>query len=428
MHFPAEYDNHTFVELETGKPVLPRAAAAQLSAACRVMPVVVVTGARQSGKTTLVRSHQELADRTYLSLDDLTTRLQAQADPEALVARAPALVLDEVQRAKDVLLAIKATVDRDLPRRAGRFVLTGSANLLMLRAVGETLAGRAVYVNLWPLTPAELAGRGTTGLWGELIATDPRKWEEVLGSSPGRPQDWGEAVEKGGFPVPAYHLTSPEERRLWFSGYVQTYLERDLPVLRAVENLADFRRLMQACCLRLGNLLNQTELGRDVGLAQPQVHRFLNLLEASYLCVRLPAFAVNRTKRLIKAPKLYWADPALALHLAGEATPRGAHLENLVLLDLLAWRDAQTLKPQILYWRTASGLEVDFVIETRDRWLPIEVKAQNTLAPKDAKGIEAFCQEYPEKAPRGLLLHTGTETFPLTRRALAAPWWQVLQA
>jgi len=206
---------------------------------------------------------------------------------------------------------------------------------------------------------------------------------------------------------------------------VQTYLERDLQALRAVENLADFRRLMRAACLRVGALLNQTELGRDVGIAQPQVHRFLNLMEASYQAIRLPAFSVNRTRRLIKAPKLYWSDTALAQHLAGEAEPRGAHLENLVLMDLLAWRDVQPRRPEVLYWRTATGLEVDFVIETPRRLLPVEVKAAGRLAPSDARGLEAFLGEYPDLADGALLLHDGADTFPLTRRVLAVPWWKV---
>jgi predicted AAA+ superfamily ATPase len=245
----------------------------------------------------------------------LAVRLQAQADPEALVARAPALVLDEVQRARDLLLAVKRAVDRDRPRRPGRFVLTGSANLLMLQTIGETLAGRASNVTLWPLTANELAGAGGTGLWGELLAARFARWRDIVLGAEAAAADWREAVQRGGFPVPARELATRQQRALWFSGYVQTYLERDLPELRAVENLADFRRLAQAACLRLGALLNQAELGRDAGLSQPQVHRFLNVLEASYLAVRLPAYAVNRSKRLIKAPKLYWSDPALALHL-----------------------------------------------------------------------------------------------------------------
>ncbi|MEW5708719.1 MAG: ATP-binding protein [Pseudomonadota bacterium] len=397
-----------------------------LSAALRVTPVVVLLGARQTGKTTLVRSHPALAARPYLTLDDLGVRLQAEADPEALVARASALVLDEVQRAKDLLIAVKRAVDRDRPRRPGRFVLTGSANLLMLRRIGETLAGRATYVTLWPLTVGEISGAGRTGLWRALLAVRASEWRNVIAHSTSAPVDWREAVRRGGFPVPAHDLTAPDERALWFSGYLQTYLERDLPELRAVENLADFRRLAQAACLRLGALLNQAELGRDVGISQPQVHRFLNVLEASYLAVRLPAFAVNRTKRLIKAPKLYWCDTAFALHLTGESEPRGAHLENLVLIDLLAWRDLETPRPEILYWRTADGAEVDFVIEAGKRLLPIEVKAAARALPEDAKGLETFLDEYGDRCDGGLLLYGGDEVFPLTRRVLAAPWWRVL--
>ncbi|HWO89203.1 MAG TPA: ATP-binding protein, partial [Gemmatimonadales bacterium] len=401
-------------------------AARALDAALGVMPVVVLLGARQTGKTTLVRSHPALAGRPYLTLDDLEVRLQAQADPEALVSRAPALVLDEVQRANDVLIAVKRAVDRDRPRRPGRFVLTGSANLLMLRRISETLAGRATYVTLWPLTAGERSGAGRTGLWRELLAARFPQWGERIARSGAASADWREAVRRGGFPVPAHELTAAEERALWFSGYIHTYLERDLPELRAVENLADFRRLAQAACRRAGALLNQAELGRDVGLSQPQVHRFLNVLEASYLAVRLPAFALNRTKRLIKAPKLYWCDTALALHLSGESEPRGAHLENLVLLDLLAWRGLETPRPEILYWRTADGAEVDFVIETPRRLLPIEVKTSARALPADAKGLEAFLDEYADRSDGGLLLYGGDHVFPLTRRVLAAPWWSVL--
>ena len=406
--------------------LLPRAASRTLDRALDVMPVVVLLGARQTGKTTLVRTHPTLANRPYLTLDDLEVRLQAEADPEALVARAPQLVLDEVQRAKDLLIAIKRAVDRDRPRRPGRFVLTGSANLLMLKRIGESLAGRAVYVTLWPLTQGELAGQGRTGLWSALLAARAVQWPLVLTQNPRAPADWREAVQRGGMPVPAHELFTPEERALWFSGYLQTYLERDLPELRAVENLGDFRRLAQAACLRIGSLLNQAELGRDVGLAQPQVHRFLNVLEASFLALRLPAYAVNRTKRLIKAPKLYWGDTAFALYLSGEAEPRGAHLENLVLLDLLAWRELQTPRPEILYWRTASGAEVDFVIETPQRLLPVEVKTAIRAVPADARGLERFLEEYKDKCDGGLLLYGGDEVFPLTQRVLAAPWWRVL--
>lgn len=406
--------------------VLPRAAGQAIQRALQVSPVVVVLGARQTGKSTLVRWLPELRDRPYLSLDDFSTRAQAQTDPETLLERAPSLVLDEVQRTRDLLLAVKQAVDEDRPRRPGRFVLTGSANLLMMRRLGDTLAGRALYVHLWPFTQGEIAGEGRAGRWSALVNAPSSDWRSLLPSDPRRALDWREAVLRGAFPVPALELGDPEGRALWLAGYEQTYLERDLPTVRAVENLVDFRRLMRAASLRIGNLLNQSEMGRDVGIGQPQVHRFLSVLEASFLVVRLPAYAVNRTKRLIKAPKLYFVDPALAMHLAGETEPRGAHLESLVLSDLLVWRDLQPRRPEVLYWRTASGQEVDFVIEAGSRLLPIEVKASRRAVPRDARHLEAFLDEYPEGADGGLLLYAGQEVFPLTRRVLAAPWWAVL--
>lgn len=405
--------------------VLPRAAAAAVERALRISPVVAVLGARQTGKTTLVRSLPALAGRPYLTLDDFDLRTQAQADPEAVVTRAPALVLDEVQRAGDLLVAVKRAVDRDRPRKPGRFVLTGSANLLMMERLSETLAGRAVYVTLWPFARRERLGQGRAGAWSELLGARFAKWRDVVAAHAGPREDWRAAVRAGGFPVPAHELADDQARAVWYSGYVQTYLERDLQSLRAVENLADFRRLMRAACLRIGNLLNQTELGRDVGISQPQVHRFINLMETSYQAIRLAAYSVNRTRRLIKAPKLYWCDPALAMHLAGEAEPRGAHLENLVLADLLAWRDVQVQRPELLYWRTATGEEVDFVIETPKRVLPVEVKAATRVMPSDAKGLESFLDEYGDMADGALLLHGGDEAYPLTKRVFAVPWWQV---
>jgi hypothetical protein len=406
-------------------PILPRAAAAAIERALRTAPVVVLLGARQTGKTTLVRSLPQLAGRPYLTLDDFDLRALAEADPESVVARAPALVLDEVQRARDLLIAVKRAVDEDPARTPGRFVLTGSTNLLMMERVSETLAGRAVYVNLWPFTRRERLGQGRTGPWSELLAAPFADWRDVLAAEVAPQEDWQAAVRLGGLPVPARDLPDDESRALWFSGYVQTYLERDLQVLRAVENLPDFRRLMRAACLRIGALLNQTELGRDVGIAQPQVHRFLNLMEASYQAIRLPAYAVNRTRRLIKVPRLYWSDTALALFLAGETLPRGAHLENHVLLDLVAWRDVQPRRPEVLYWRTATGVEVDFVIETPARLLPIEVKASARVTTQDARALESFIGEYRDLADGGLVLYDGRDVLPLARHVLAVPWWRV---
>ena len=220
-------------------------------------------------------------------------------------------------------------------------------------------------------------------------------------------------------------MTTAREREIWFDGYVRTYLERDLQELSSIAALPDFRRLMRAASLRLGQLVNQTELGRDVALPQPTVHRYLNLLETSYLLVRLPACAVNRTKRLIKAPKLYWGDPGVALHLSG-GEPGGGHLENVVLHDLMAWRDARLEHTELGYWRTATGDEVDFVVEAGGRLLPIEVKATSRPRLADAAHLRTFRNEYGKQSRAGLLLHSGTTLEWLTPDVLAAPWWKVL--
>jgi hypothetical protein len=400
----------------------PRHVAPSLTARLRAMPAVVVTGARQTGKSTLAEVLTP-GKRRYLSLDDLDIVDLARRDPEALVGGSTPVTLDEVQREPDLLLAVKRAIDRR--RRPGQFLLMGSANLLLMRGVSESLAGRASHLTLWPMTRREQRGLGRCGLWEELVETDEVRWPDLLGADDAGPEDWRALARRGGFPTPAVHMARAAGRAVWFEGYVRTYLERDLQALSSIAALPDFRRLMRAACLRLGQLVNQTELARDLALAQPTVHRHLNLLETSYLLVRLPAYAVNRTKRLMKSPKLYWADVGLALHLAGLAEPVGAHLENLVLHDLLVWRDGRTERAEILYWRTATGEEVDLVIETGDRVLPIEIKATTRPRIRDAAHLRTFRGEYGKKARAGLLLHTGTTIEWLTPDVLAAPWWRV---
>jgi len=401
-----------------------RLASAALGRALRVMPVMVVTGARQTGKTTLARDLIGDDGRRFYTLDALDVFEQAMTTPDALVQRAPRMTIDEVQRVPSLMLAVKRQVDRE--RMPGQFVLTGSANLLMLRNVADSLSGRAAYVTLWPLTRREQLGFGTAGLWSELIDVDEGDWVSVLEGSEAPPADWREVARRGGFPTPAIELDSHDERAVWFAGYLLTYLERDLRDLAAVSSLPDFRRLMQATALRIGQLVNQTELGRDVALPQPTVHRWLNLLEASYQLIKVPAYSVNRTKRLIKTPKVYWADTGLGLHLAGHAQPDGAHLENIVLCDLLSWKESQVTKPDIFYWRTTVGDEVDFVVDTGRMLLPIEVKATRRPTPADAKGLQTFRTEYGAKSRAGLLLHDGEDTEWLAPGILATPWWRVI--
>lgn len=415
--------------------VLARVVSANLEAALRVMPAVVVTGARQTGKTTLARTigwagaahgtgPTARPGRQYLSLDDFDVLDLARRDPDALVRNSHPVILDEVQREPDLLSAVKRAIDRG--RKSGRFLLTGSANLLLMRRVSESLAGRASYLTLWPMTRREQLGLGQCGIWDKLVEAPDRDWLDVVAADGGGREDWRPLAQRGGFPFPAVHLGMEEERAIWFDGYVRTYLERDLRALSAIHSLPDFRRLMRAACLRIGSTVNQSELGRDIGLSQPTVHRYLNLLETSYLLVRIPAYAVNRTKRLIKSPKLYWGDTGLAMHLSQELEPRGAHLENLVLQDLLAWRDARSSPAEVLHWRATTGEEVDFVIETGDSLLPVEVKATKRPRLAHAANLRTFRREYGRLARSGLLLHGGGSVEWLTPEVLAVPWWLVI--
>ncbi|MEW6545064.1 MAG: ATP-binding protein [Nitrospirota bacterium] len=400
---------------------LPRSLTKEVVHALAEFPVVVLTGARQTGKSTLIRELLPASGRDYRTLDDLDVLERAQREPEALVSSKGPVTIDEIQRSPDLLLAIKRAVDRD--RKPGRFLLSGSANLALFGKVSETLAGRAVYLTLYPFTAAERIGLGTVGQW-EKVFHDPSQFE---GAHPAFGRAEGGLLQSG-FP-PAALMKTHALQRTWLDGYVRTYLERDLQTLSSIENLVDFRRLMRVAALRSGSLINQSQIARDAGLPQPTAHRYLNLLEVSSLLHRLSAYAVNRTKRVIKAPRLFFCDTGLAAYLAGIATTAdlekagltGALLETLVFSDLLAWRETLTPRPEILYWRTVSGAEVDFVIERAGKVVPLEVKAGGRPRTPDIHHLRFFLDEYGTTAPHAVLLHTGQRCEPLADRIWAIP-------
>lgn len=404
---------------------LPRALAPSVERALRSHPVVVVIGARQTGKTTLVRNLAGAGGRTFETLDDLDALELAQHSPDDLLARGDRLTIDEVQRVPSLLLAVKRDVDRT--RRAGRFLLTGSANLLLMRDVADSLSGRAIYLTLSPMTTGEKAGDATVPAWSRLLAARSLAAAERFAMDLERsvPRAWhGEAL-RGGLP-PAVHARTARDRTQWLDGYVQTYLERDLRDLSQVSSLPDFRRLMQLAAHRIGNLVNQTELGRDAGLAQATAHRYLNLLEMSFQAFRLPSYAANPSKRLVKAPKLYWRDVGMAAHLTGRRRSTdfdgaGALLENLVLVGMLAWRETTHPRAEVYYWRTVSGAEVDFVIAHNSRLLPVEVKSSARVTSADARHLETFLDDHAGSASWGLLLYDGDVPRRLTRRVMALP-------
>ena len=415
----------------------PRALEPILRARLATFPVVVITGARQTGKSTLARELGGEA-RTYLTLDDYSVLDQARRAPDAFLVRGAftssfsdsfdkfgRVTLDEIQREPDLLLAIKRAVDdRRIP---GRFLLTGSANLDLMRGVSETLAGRAVYVTLWPMTRREAEGEGRVGSWDVLLDESPRRWLEALAdTAPATRPTWPELALRGGYPFPALHLRKQPDREAWFEGYLQTYLERDLRQLAAIDNLVAFQRLVRAVAHRVGGLMNQARLARDAGLPPTTAQRYLHLLETSYQLLRVEPYTVNRNKRLVKSPRLYWCDPGLALHLAGDTEPDGAHLENLIACDLFAWRETRSRRPNILFWRTSKGAEVDFVVETPRKLIPLEVKSSRSVRLSDTRHLDMFMSEYGDRVGAGVLLYAGHETYWLNERVLAVPWHVII--
>ncbi len=405
----------------------PRALAPAVEAALKTHPVVVVSGARQTGKTTLVQNLPSAGERSFETLDDLETLELARKRPEDLLVRAPRMTIDEVQRAPELLLAIKKEVDRN--RRRGRFLLTGSANLLLMRQVADSLSGRAVYLLLSPFTDGEKRGEGSVPPWTEVLSS--RTAEGVmerfarLSISVG---DWRREILRGGMPRAVLSRTT-REREAWFEGFVTTYLERDLRDISQVSSLPDFRRLMGLAVHRVGQLLNQTEIARDAGLSQATAHRYLNLLETTFQTHRLPAYSASPSKRLIKAPKLYWRDAGLAAYLAGlhritdlRGNPLlGPLLENLVLSGLLSWREVTRPRPEILFWRTAGGAEVDFVVEAGTRLVSIEIKAARRVRLSDVRHLEIFLSDYSRRARFAVVLHDTDAPHMVTRNIVGLP-------
>lgn len=408
------------------KRLRPRWFAKNLESALKVLPVTVVTGARQTGKTTLAKSLSP--SRAYFTLDDVGVLDQAERQPDSLLRSRP-VTLDEVQRTPPLLLAVKRAVDEE--RRAGDFLLTGSANLLLMHRVADTLAGRAIYLELPPFCPAEWQQRKTAlQPLDRLFAPDfdIREWPAETG-------DWPAWLLRGGYP-PALAIASDSDRSLWFSAYIQTYLERDLRQLSAVSSLPDFQRVMALAAHRTGRLLNQADVARDAALTHPTTHRYLNLLETGCLVTRIRPYATNPNVALVKTPKLLWTDCGLAAALAGIKTPAevtarpdsGFWLEQALYQTLQTWRALDPLQRRLHFWRDRPGHEVDFILEQNGKLVALEIKSGSTVTSSDASGIRAFRDSLNKTQilVRSVVLHAGREGRPLDTGIMSLPWgWMV---
>ena len=400
-------------------PYHPREIAPLLQAALKDMPVVVLTGMRQAGKSTLLRHEPWLKRRRYLSLDDFALVEAAERDPEALVAGEEPVTIDEAQRTPQLLSVIKRAVDRR--RRPGQFLLSGSANFALLRQVSESLAGRALYLTLAPMNRREI--HGTVSRPPALVHfLKTSRWPTVTPARPVTPQE----VLRGG--MPSVCLGEAKRPALWFQGYEQTYLERDVRAITQVADLIAFRTLLHLTALRTGHVLNQSELGRDAKLNSTTVARYLSLFETSFLISRLPPFLRNRATRLIKSPKLYLTDSGLAGALSGlqDATPSatepgfGALLETYVVQNLVSLCQATWPSARLSFWHVQGRHEVDVILEAGQTTLAIEITGGTRWKEKDLAGLRAFLEGTPA-CQAGLFAYNGTELVSLGKRLWAVP-------
>ena len=370
-------------------------------------PAVLVVGARQTGKTTLVRTLEpRWPDSTYVTLDDLTALEAATADPVGFVAalRGTAII-DEIQKAPALLPAIKVAVDRD--RRPGRFLLTGSANVLTLPKVSESLAGRMEVATLWPLSQGELAHHRERFVDAVLAGELPKS--QVGGEDPLL------RLLRGGYPEAASRPRA-DRRRAFFDAYVTTILTRDVRDIAAIEEPGALRRLLQLCAVRSASLVNHAELSRTLALPASTLKRYLALLQTLFLVHEVPAWASNRGKRLARAPKLHFVDTGLLASLAGldaEALRRdralvGPILESFVAAELTKQLGWSTVRPFLHHFRTHGGQEVDLVLEDpRGRVVGIEVKASATVTSSDLAGLRALAEIAGKAFVQGIVLHLG---------------------
>ena len=400
--------------------MIPRHLTPALRRAARTNPVVTLTGPRQSGKTTLVRS--VFPDHLYLSLEAPDVRERALADPRGLLAASDHLILDEIQRVPELLSYLQGLVDED--ERPGRFIVTGSQNLLLMETVSQTLAGRTAILRLFPFSIAELQGRSPLD---PLMLDRPEAFPHEVSAPPLHPSGLWDTLATGFYPR-VHDRNEPAFE--WLGDYVRTYVERDLREVLQVTDLRAFENFLRLAAARTASELNLNGLASDTGISQQTARRWLSALEIGHLATTLPPHSRNFRKRLRKRPRLHFLDSGLVCYLLGirdgatlEHHPlRGAVFESFVVGELVKAFAAMRRDPPLFFWRDATGHEIDILIDAGERLIPVEVKSGRTVKP-DATDPLAWWTALPGNPNRGgVLVHGGDAAFTL-KGFRVAPWF-----
>lgn len=406
----------------TAPPLIARHLQPLLVEALRDTPAVLINGPRQSGKTTLAR--QFIAERPYISLDDPNRLAAARTDPEGFVRQIDCAIIDEIQRAPDLLLALKLSIDQD--RRPGRFLLTGSANVMSLPTIADSLAGRIEIHSLLPLSNAEILGhrsefleRAASGDWAGLAdSMVPCVGDDLLGH-----------VLAGGYPE-MRNRASGSRRQAWARAYMTTLVERDIQDVARIDEAARIPQLLAILSMLSGQLLNFSQIGGQIGLNLHTAEKYIGILEKLFLVRRLPAWRRNELSRLIKTPKLHFLDAGLLAVLV-RATPDllrsergrfGPILESWVFGELLKIISLSSEPWFVSHYRDKDQVEVDFVLESPLRAvIGIEVKAAATVIASDFKGLRRLRDLTGSQFMTGLVLYDGTAPLPFGDRLWAIP-------
>ena len=405
--------------------------------------IVALTGARQTGKTTLCEVQlpvQLNLPYTYISFDDPDERLRFQRSAVAILENitTPLVVLDEVQKIPQLFDPLKLVVDRELRKpvtERKQFVLTGSSQLLMMKNIRETLAGRVALCQMHPFSLHELTGGGEPPLLSRIWQNHSVSLQDTERLQLASPQQLrklrmvrDEHQLWGGYP-PVWQRTGDTERLNWLKDYRKTYLERDIADVGHVANIDTFALAQKLLCSRTANLLSISEVARDLGVAVNTIKRYLELLTMSFQCHLLPPWHENISKRLIKSPKLYFPDVGLNRAVLGEiSVSRGAAYESWVCAELLKWKQLQPLEPELYFYRTAAGLEVDFLLTCEQGIIPIEAKSSERVTSADGRSVETFLAEHPKAGKIGLVVYPGDEIVELRKNVWGVPDWYLLGA